>query len=107
MSDATTTGAAAGEVSAADAAVDTKAAVDARAADATDLEPAGEIRIVSAGVTAQESAAALAVVQAALAESAELAGADAAAPVSQWRHNQRPIRAPLTPGPGAWNARSW
>ncbi|MGV8913416.1 MAG: acyl-CoA carboxylase epsilon subunit [Rhodoglobus sp.] len=66
-------------------------------------EPA-DIRIVSANVTPEEVAAVTAVVRAALAESAELACEDEAAPVSAWARSQRPIRARLHPGPGAWNA---
>ena len=66
-------------------------------------EPA-DIRIVSKNVTPEEVAAVTAVVRAALVESAEVAGADDVAPVSAWAHSQRPIREPLTPGPGAWNA---
>ncbi|MBH0008721.1 acyl-CoA carboxylase subunit epsilon [Salinibacterium sp. UTAS2018] len=66
-------------------------------------EPA-DIRIVSRNVTPEEAAAVTAVVRAALLESAELAGADDVAPVSAWARSQRPIREPLHPGPGAWNA---
>ncbi|MBH0129669.1 acyl-CoA carboxylase epsilon subunit [Salinibacterium sp. NK8237] len=66
-------------------------------------EPA-DIRIVSANVSADEIAAVTAVVRAALLESAENAGAEETAPISAWARNQRPIREPLAPGPGAWNA---
>ena len=64
-------------------------------------EPA-DIRIVSTNVTPEEAAAAITVVRAALVESAELAGADESAPLSAWARDQRPIRAELRPGPGAW-----
>jgi hypothetical protein len=73
----------------------------------TDTAPNGEpadIRIVSANVTPEEIAAVTAVVRAALSESAELAGGDETAPVSAWARSQRPIRVPVHPGPGAWNA---
>lgn len=63
-----------------------------------------DIRIVSKNVTPEEIAAVTAVVQAALVESAENAGSDEAPPVSAWARAQRPIRQPLTPGPGAWTA---
>ncbi|EAR24852.1 hypothetical protein A20C1_06211 [marine actinobacterium PHSC20C1] len=63
-----------------------------------------DIRIVSPHVTPEEVAAVTAVVRAALVESAELAGEDDAAQISTWSRNQRPIRQPLQPGPGAWNA---
>ncbi|MBH0082813.1 MULTISPECIES: acyl-CoA carboxylase epsilon subunit [unclassified Salinibacterium] len=66
-------------------------------------EPA-DIRIVSANVSADEVAAVTAVVRAALLESAELAGADETAPITAWARSQRPIRQPLSRGPGAWNA---
>lgn len=73
----------------------------------TGTEPNDEladIRIVSTNVTPEEIAAVTAVVRTALAESAELAGGDETAPVSAWVRSQRPIRAPVHPGPGAWNA---
>ncbi|QYH35588.1 acyl-CoA carboxylase epsilon subunit [Salinibacterium sp. M195] len=63
-----------------------------------------DIRIVSTIVTPEEVAAVTAVVRAALAESAEIAGADDAAPVSAWARSQRPIRTPIHTGPGAWKA---
>ncbi|CAO1652944.1 acyl-CoA carboxylase subunit epsilon [Salinibacterium sp. NSLL150] len=69
----------------------------------TQDEPA-DIRIVSRNVTPEEAAAVTAVVRAALLESAELAGADETAPITAWARSQRPIRQPLTPGPGAWKA---
>ncbi|MBH0023531.1 acyl-CoA carboxylase epsilon subunit [Salinibacterium sp. SWN248] len=69
----------------------------------TQDEPA-DIRIVSRNVTTEEAAAVTAVVRAALLESAELAGADEMAPITAWARSQRPIRQPLTPGPGAWKA---
>ena len=64
------------------------------------------IRIVTSNVTPEEIAAVTAVVQAALVESGELAGADDAPPASAWARGQRPIRTPLSPGRGAWNARA-
>jgi len=67
-------------------------------------DEAADIRIVTSNVTPEEIAAVTAVVQAALVESGELAGADDAAPVSAWTRGQRPIRTPLSPGPGAWRA---
>jgi len=73
-------------------------------ADANEDDPG--IRIVSTNVTSEEIAAVTAVVRAALAESAELSGVDETAPTSAWARSQRPIRTPLRPGPGAWNARS-
>ena len=66
-------------------------------------EPA-DIRVISTNVTPEEIAAVTAVVRAALAESAEHAGGDETAPPSAWARNQRPMRTPLHPGPGAWNA---
>ncbi|EPR76599.1 hypothetical protein ADILRU_1084 [Leifsonia rubra CMS 76R] len=63
-----------------------------------------DIRIVSTNVTPEEAAAATAVVRAALAESGELAGVGELAPASTWARTQRPIRAPLSPSPGGWNA---
>tara|TARA_R110002124_G_scaffold47121_3_gene140596 strand:- start:6773 stop:7009 length:237 start_codon:yes stop_codon:yes gene_type:complete len=66
-------------------------------------EPA-EIRILSQNITPEEVAAVTAVVRAALLESAELAGADDVPPASAWARSQRPLREPLNPGPGAWNA---
>lgn len=65
-----------------------------------------DIRVVSAHVTDEELAAVTALLRAALAESAQLAGADVPASVSAWTRSQRPMRAPLHPGPGAWNASS-
>jgi hypothetical protein len=73
-------------------------------ADANEDVP--DIRIVSTNVTPEEIAAVTAVVRAALAESAELAGLEETAPASAWARSQRPIRTPLHPGPGAWNASS-
>jgi hypothetical protein len=70
--------------------------------EADDGDP--DIRIISTKVTPEEIAAVTAVVRAALAESAELAGGDEPATMSAWARSQRPIRAPLHPGPGAWNA---
>jgi len=67
-------------------------------------DEAADIRIVTSNVTPEEIAAVTAVVQAALVESGELAGADDAAPVSAWARGQRPIRTPLSPGRGAWSA---
>jgi hypothetical protein len=63
-----------------------------------------DIRILSTSVTPEEAAAATAVLRAALAESGEQAGAGELASESTWARTRRPIRAPLSPGPGEWNA---
>jgi hypothetical protein len=75
-------------------------AVTDRAEDAPPIAP---VRIVSGDPTDDELAATHAVIAAILAEQ-EALGAQRAVPrVDQWRAQARAGRAPLTPGPGAWN----
>ncbi|MEQ1736786.1 MAG: acyl-CoA carboxylase subunit epsilon [Rhodoglobus sp.] len=61
-----------------------------------------ELRIVSQGITPDEIAAVSAVLAGALEELAAAQSVEDAAPISAWQNNQRPIRRPLSPGPGAW-----
>ena len=60
-----------------------------------------DFRIVSKNVTPEEVAAVTAVLQSALEEqvASPVVGP---APVSAWQRNQRTLRHPLRPGPGAW-----
>jgi hypothetical protein len=69
----------------------------------TDAAPAPDLRILSPGATPEEVAAVTAVLGAALAELAAAHERDRAPIVSAWQRSQRPIRATLTPGPGAWS----
>ena len=64
--------------------------------------PAPDLRIVSTGASTEEVAAVTAVLTAALQELADDLGAAGAPRISAWQHSQRPIRTPITPGPGAW-----
>jgi hypothetical protein len=62
------------------------------------------LRIVSAGATVEEIAAVTAVLQAALDELTAEQSVVAAPTVSEWERSQRPLRATLTPGAGAWRS---
>lgn len=65
-------------------------------------EPApDDIRVETSGVGAVETAAATAVVLAALEEQVEHAVAGPDTP-SGWERGRRALRTPLRPGPGAW-----
>lgn len=63
---------------------------------------APDIRIVSKGATPEDVAAVTAVLHAALAELAEEQSAADGPVTSAWERSQRPMRRPLTPGPGQW-----
>lgn len=62
------------------------------------------IRIVSKNATDEEIAAVSAVLKAALDELAAASGPDDGPVVSAWNRSQRGLRAPLSPGPGAWRS---
>jgi gamma-glutamyl:cysteine ligase YbdK (ATP-grasp superfamily) len=61
-----------------------------------------DLRIVSAGATAEDIAAVTAVLHAALNELTAQLDAEARPTVSAWQRSQRALRAPLRPGAGAW-----
>jgi hypothetical protein len=61
-----------------------------------------DLRIVSAGVTAEEIAAVTAVIQASLDELVGTMAVHATTAVSAWQRSQRPIRSTLEPGAGSW-----
>lgn len=61
-----------------------------------------DIRIVSTGATDEEVAAVTAVIAASLEELAGAQHVDEGTRVSAWARSQRPVRAPLRPGAGAW-----
>jgi len=63
-----------------------------------------EIRVVSPSATPDEIAAVTVVVTQALAELADELGAETGPVISAWQRNQRQMRAPLNPGPGAWRS---
>ncbi len=63
-----------------------------------------DLRIVSAGAQPDEVAAVTAVLRGALDELAAGLEVDGEPTVSAWRRSQRPIRAPITPGRGAWRS---
>ncbi|CAN5125875.1 hypothetical protein BH09ACT5_BH09ACT5_24190 [soil metagenome] len=63
-----------------------------------------QIRVVSPNATPEEVAAVTAVITQALGELADELGAQAGPRVSEWQRSQRALRAPLTPGPGAWRS---
>jgi hypothetical protein len=63
-----------------------------------------DLRIVSSGATAEEVAAATAVLRGALDELAAANGAHVAPVVSAWQRSQRPIRGTMVPAPGAWRS---
>jgi hypothetical protein len=78
----------------------------------TALEPQGapsgegalDIRIIGGNPSPEEVAATTAVVGAVLEELvAQQARVDVAVPTA-WSRNQRPFRAPITPGAGAWRS---
>ncbi len=62
------------------------------------------IRIVSHGADATDIAAVTAVLTAALDELAAAQAAEGGVTVSAWQRSQRQLRAPLTPGAGAWRS---
>ena len=70
----------------------------------SDAAPSPDIRVVSPSATAEDIAAVTVVVTQALAELAEELGAEQGPVVSAWQRSQRSLRAPLTPGPGAWRS---
>jgi ribosomal protein S12 methylthiotransferase accessory factor YcaO len=70
----------------------------------SDAPPAGDLRIVSPGATPEEIAAVTAVLRAALEELAAAHERDGVPVVSAWQRSQRPIRATVTPGVGAWRS---
>ena len=70
-------------------------------ASAADGAPA-TLRILSPGATEEEVAAVTAVLHSALDELAGGMSVEGEARVSAWQRSQRSVRAPLTPGPGAW-----
>jgi hypothetical protein len=63
-----------------------------------------DIRVISPSATPEEIAAVTVVVGQALAELADELGAEAGPGVSAWQRSQRQLRAPLTPGAGAWRS---
>ena len=67
---------------------------------ADDCPPA--LSIVSGNPTASEIAAVTAVIVSLLEEIEDEAQLDAARRMSPWQRSQRAVRAPLTPGYGAW-----
>jgi sirohydrochlorin ferrochelatase len=71
------------------------------ASTTVDAAAAPQLRITSRGVSDIEAAAALAVLQTALEETAAEWAAEEP-PQSAWRRSQRELRAPLRPGNGMW-----
>jgi Acyl-CoA carboxylase epsilon subunit len=69
---------------------------------------AGEpvLRVVRGEPTAEELAALVVVLTARAAAAAAVSPSEAASP-SSWRDRRRVLRAPPTPGSGAWRARAW
>jgi len=63
-----------------------------------------ELRVVSAGATAQEIAAASVVLEAALDEFAAADALSAAATRSGWALSQAGLRSPIRPGEGRWRS---
>ncbi len=63
-----------------------------------------ELRVVSAGATAQEIAAATAVLEAALEEFAAVDALSASATRSGWALSQAGLRSPIRPGEGRWRS---
>ncbi|HEY5224174.1 MAG TPA: acyl-CoA carboxylase epsilon subunit [Microbacteriaceae bacterium] len=68
-----------------------------------DLDTPLDIAFRTANVTPTEIAAVTAVVTAALQEHAGIE-ADAQTAPSVWQRSQRRLRAPIAPGPGAWQS---
>jgi len=62
------------------------------------------LRVVRGAPTAEELAAAIAVIEAARAEEIELGKGFERRLSSTWSSNQAQLRSPITPGPGAWRA---
>ena len=62
------------------------------------------IRIVSRGADATDIAAVTAVLTAALDELAAAQAVEGGVRVSAWQRSQQQLRAPLTPGAGAWRS---
>jgi len=65
---------------------------------------AAELRVVSAGATAQEIAAASVVLEAALEEFAAADALSASATRSGWALSQAGLRSPIRPGEGRWRS---
>ena len=63
-----------------------------------------DIRVVSPSATPEDIAAVTVVVSQALAELADVLGAENGPGVSAWQRSQRQLRTPLTPGAGAWRS---
>lgn len=70
--------------------------------DGEKAHPEGAFRIVRGAPTEEEVAAVSAVLAAAIAEVRESGLSDADDTPSEWSRSQRPIRRPITPGPGRW-----
>ncbi|MCW4457783.1 acyl-CoA carboxylase subunit epsilon [Microbacterium sp. MPKO10] len=70
--------------------------------DGEEAHPESAFRFVRGNPTEEEIAAVSAVVASAVAEVRESGLADGEATPSEWSRSQRPIRHPLTPGPGRW-----
>ena len=64
--------------------------------------PAPEFRIVSGNPSPEELAAVTAVLSGVLEELSAEQGRRADSGPTAWEISQRPIRTPITPGPGAW-----
>ncbi|MCS5496224.1 hypothetical protein NY547_03095 [Cnuibacter physcomitrellae] len=62
------------------------------------------IRVLTAGVTAEEVAAVTVVVEAAVAAELESIHDEPAIAPSAWSHSQRALRQPLQPGRHAWRS---
>ncbi|WP_166984153.1 acyl-CoA carboxylase subunit epsilon [Paramicrobacterium fandaimingii] len=70
--------------------------------DGEEAHPERAFRFVRGNPTEDEVAAVSAVIATAVAEARESGLADGEAIPSEWSRSQRPIRHPLTPGPGRW-----
>lgn len=75
------------------------------AAEATDAAASVPMRLIAGSPSPLELAAARAVLEQAVIEQRDEHEQLVGEGTTAWQRSQRPLRMPLTPGPGRWNAR--
>jgi len=69
-----------------------------------DIPAAPHLRVISTGATAEDIAAATAVVTGALEELADAMAVESGPTVSAWQRSQRPMRGTVPHGAGTWRS---